>query len=337
MDKLIIAPGTDPDQYYATGLGLHSPFITLCRGKKRYLAAGGFEYPQAVARFPTMKFEDLGKTRKEVIAAFCKKHKIKAPVMPASTKAASYVHVKAAKLVETLFPERAIKNANEQRAIRDATRAAEAAIAAVRDALKDARVVKGKANVTSEQLKKIAAVELARSDCSCPDMIISSGTQTALPHHTGSGAIHEGAVVVDIFPQSHETRYHGDVTRTYVIGEAPKTFDERYATVLAAHTTARTAAKAGAKNIDKKARDVFEQRDLKTDWKVGTGFIHSLGHGVGLDIHEEPRLSGTLKAGNVITIEPGYYHGYGIRIEDIGLVTKTDFQSFSKLPRTPYL
>lgn len=341
MDKLIIAPGTDPDQFYATDLQLHT-FITLVRGKRTYVAAGGFEYPQAKARFPNAeRFEDLGKDFKSVVKNFCSKHKVKNPVMPASTPASLFRLVKGAQLTAELFPQRQRKRKDEIRSIREMQRATEDAITAVRGVLSESAVRSGKAHynrkpLTSEYLKQVAAIELAKHDCSCPEMIISSGKQTALPHHRGSGVIKEGPVIVDIFPRSHGAGYYSDCTRTFVVGKAPKDFDERYAAVLAVQKAATKLAKHGAKNIDTKTRRLFEESGFLTDRACGTGYIHGLGHGVGLEIHESPRLSGVLKSGNVITIEPGLYYDYGIRVEDIGLVTRNGFSNFTKLNKNPY-
>lgn len=349
-DILIIADGRNPDQRYATGLALHGTFFSLTRGTKTYVAAGGFEYPQAKAQYPSaLRFEDLGKGMVDVVQAFCRKYRVTAPLVPRTVTAGAFSLIKracpGAKLAERgveLFPARAVKRASEIRAIKAMTVATEDAITAVRGALADARVKRGVAYngakpLTSEALKRVAAVALAQHDASCPDMIISSGKHGALPHHTGSGVIKEGAVVVDIFPQSHETMYWSDMTRTFVVGSAPKTFDERYAAVIAVHGAARKAVKHGAENVERVAKETFAACGMKTDLKKGTGYIHSLGHGVGLEIHEEPRLSGKLSAGNVITIEPGLYYDYGIRVEDIGLVTKKGFTNFSRLKKEPYV
>jgi Xaa-Pro aminopeptidase len=342
MDKLIIADGKDPNQYYATRLALDT-FITLVRGKKRYVAAGGFEFPQAQAKFPhAVRFSDLGKDTKSVIQGFLKKYKVHKPLMPANTQAKHFGLVRGAKLTDELFPERAIKTKTEIKFMQAAQKANEEAFAAVLAVLEQASVHKGVAHyngmpLTSEHLKQLAAVALAKSNHSCPDMIISSGKQTALPHHRGTGVIREGPVVVDIFPQSHETRYCADCTRTYVVGQAPKTFDERYKAVLAVQQKAIKMIKHGAKDIDATTRPLFEEMGFKTDFTKGTGYIHSLGHGIGLELHEHRFMKGALKSGNVLTIEPGLYYDYGIRIEDVGVVTKSGFKNFTKLDKNPYV
>ena len=343
VDILIIAPGTDPDQYYATGLALHSPFITLVRGKKKVIAAGGFEYGQAKRKHPdTVRFETLGKTFAEIVKAFCKKYRVLKPLMPASTRADIYKLVPGAQLSGNVFPQRAVKSAQEIRHIRLAQKGTEQAILSVREALQDATVRKGKVflgakPLNSEHLKTLAAQELAKFDCTCPDMIISSGWQSALPHHTGAGQLREGAVIVDIFPQSASSRYFADCTRTFVVGTPPKTFSERFEAVLAVQKKAIANIKHGVIGPEQSARAQFTELGFATDFARGTGYIHSLGHGVGLEIHEDPRLRERLVAGNVVTVEPGLYYDYGIRLEDIGVVTKKGFTNFTKLKRDPYL
>jgi Xaa-Pro aminopeptidase len=341
VDKLIIAPGTDPDQFYATGLQLHT-FITLVRGKKQYLAAGGFEYPQAAAVQPTIRFETLGKDMPSIIKAFLQKYNVKKPLMPSTTAAVYARLVPGAQFTSEVFPQRAVKTAAELREIRAVQKATEAAITAVRDVLAASTVKEKKAHykgkpLTSEHLKRVAAIKLAEYNCSCPDMIISSGKQTALPHHRGSGVIREGSVIVDIFPQSHESRYFADCTRTFVIGKTPKHFDERFDAIAAVQQAAQQLLTHGAHNVDGMTRSVFTDLGFATDGRAGTGYIHGLGHGVGLEIHENPRLSGKVVEGNVVTVEPGLYYDYGIRLENIGVVKKNGFTNFTKLDTNPYL
>ncbi len=344
-DKLIVASGEDADQFYATGLQLHD-FITLIRGKTIILAAGGFEYPQAAAKAKTERFESFGKTYAEIIQGFCKKYKVKNPQVPANTKAQYWELIRktcpGATLQKEIFPQRKQKKAHEIRALKAVQRANETAILAVRDVLAKATVRNGKAYVqgqllTSEALKKVATLTLAQEDAACPEMIISSGSHTALPHHRGAGIIREGPVVVDIFPQSNETRYFADCTRTYVVGKPPRTLDERYDALLAVHKACKKHIRAGASNTDKLSRDILLNRGFETDFAKGRGYIHSLGHGVGLEIHESPRLNEKLQSGNVITLEPGLYYDYGIRIEDIGVVTDDGFSNFTRIEKNPLL
>lgn len=131
--------------------------------------------------------------------------------------------------------------------------------------------------------------------------------------------------------------YRGDLTRTFAIGKWPKKLAEIYAIVLEAHEAAAAALAPGKSSsaIDKVARDIISKAGY------GEQFGHGLGHGIGLDTHEEPRMSHmlkgtTLQEQNVVTIEPGIYlPGIGgVRIEDDYIVTDKGSRRLSTLPRT---
>lgn len=131
--------------------------------------------------------------------------------------------------------------------------------------------------------------------------------------------------------------YRGDLTRTFALGKWPKKLAEIYPIVLEAHERAAEALAPGKSTtaVDKIARDII------TKAGYGDHFGHGLGHGIGLDTHEEPRMSHMLKGtslqqGNVVTIEPGIYlPGVGgVRIEDDYLITDTGARRLSSLPRT---
>jgi Xaa-Pro aminopeptidase len=152
--------------------------------------------------------------------------------------------------------------------------------------------------------------------------IVASGERGSLPHATPTGkAIRKGDLVTMDFGASVEG-YCSDITRTVVMGKASDKQREVYQTVLEAQLRAEAGIKAGVKGseADGLARQHIESKGY------GERFGHSLGHGVGLEIHEEPRLSqkneNPLEAGAVVTVEPGIYiPGWGgVRIEDMVVV-----------------
>lgn len=199
--------------------------------------------------------------------------------------------------------------------------------------------------LTSEQLRRFIAVELLKRDCLCElDSIVSSGEQTHIPHLSGSGPLKANApIIMDVYPRSKETKYWADITRTAVRGEASSEFKELYQTVLNGQQNAISMVRQGidAAEIDRTIRDFFDSKGYRTGEAHGEtqGFIHSTGHGVGLDIHEPPRIylsnHWILKSGNVFTIEPGlYYHGIGgVRIEDLVVATKDGCVNLTKFPK----
>lgn len=167
------------------------------------------------------------------------------------------------------------------------------------------------------------------------DTIAVSGDASALPHgHPRPEKLHRGFLTMDFGAKYHG--YCSDMTRTVAIGQADAEMRRLYGTVLKAQQTGIDAIRAGADcaGTDAVARDIIE----------GAGyhgcFGHSLGHGVGLFIHEEPRLSSraagkALVSGNVVTVEPGIYMNgqYGCRIEDMLLVTHDGSCDFTHSPK----
>ncbi len=159
--------------------------------------------------------------------------------------------------------------------------------------------------------------------------IIAGGVQACDPHCIGSGPLkpHQ-AIIVDVFPRSAKTRFYGDATRTFCKGQAPPELKRQYAGV-------------NGKTIYRSIVRYFEKTGFPTKEIEGhkQGFIHGVGHGLGLEIHEEPtRISNVdyiLKAGHVVTVEPGLYYRKtgGVRIEDIVYVTKRGCELFPTYPK----
>ena len=150
------------------------------------------------------------------------------------------------------------------------------------------------------------------------DIIVAAGANGALPHHrAGDKVVEDGDAIVIDMGAVYEG-YTGDMTRTIIVGEADETFQRVYETVLRAQLEAEDKARAGmtGKEVDAIARDIIAEAGY------GDAFGHSLGHGIGLEVHEEPRISAqseqVLEDGMVFTIEPGIYlSGWGgVRIED---------------------
>lgn len=166
-------------------------------------------------------------------------------------------------------------------------------------------------------------------------IIVAAALDSALPHATpGSRKILAGDVLVIDYGAVFEG-YHSDETCTFIMGKAPSGFIEAYEVVKTAHDLALEAVKAGisCSEIDRVARSCIEAAGL------GRYFAHGTGHGVGLDVHEPPRIAASskliLEAGMVVTVEPGvYFPGkWGIRIEDMALVREQDCEILTKVPK----
>lgn len=174
------------------------------------------------------------------------------------------------------------------------------------------------------------------AECTAFDTIAVSGSASSMPHGVPRDVTLEKGFLTMDFGARYDG-YCSDMTRTVVIGKADADMRRLYETVLLAQTSALAAAAPGAScaAMDKIARDIIDGAGY-----AGT-FGHSLGHGVGMYIHEEPRLASRVPAeklltpGQVVTFEPGIYLSgkYGCRIEDMAAVTENGIMDFTKSPK----
>jgi Xaa-Pro aminopeptidase len=251
---------------------------------------------------------------------------------------------------EALCPQREIKKEPEIEAVRQSQRAAVAATkAAIRQIAsaqigKDGKLRIGKTVLTSETVRATICHTLLDREYIAHETIVACGLHSADPHERGTGPLRAGQpIVLDIFPRSGKTGYWGDITRTICRGPASAELKKMYNAVKAAQTVALKMVKAGAWTdaVHKAAAGEMEKRGYTTGIIDGRpqGFIHGLGHGVGIEIHEAPRVSSAnhqkLRAGMIITIEPGLYYPElgGIRIEDTVAVTQTGYQMLAPCPK----
>jgi Xaa-Pro aminopeptidase len=237
--------------------------------------------------------------------------------------------VPTAGLVEAL---RAVKDDGEVARIEAACGIADAALAATAPALADGPTEAGIALALDTEMRRLGADDVSF------ETIVASGPNGSRPHHTPSDrAIEAGDLVVIDFGALVEG-YHSDMTRTLAVGGADALDDtqRRMVEVVRASQAAGVAAvRAGtdAREVDRACRDVITE----AGW--ADAFVHGTGHGVGLDIHEDPRVSwsgaATLAAGHVVTVEPGVYlpgHG-GVRIEDTVVVTESGCRPLTRAPK----
>ena len=232
---------------------------------------------------------------------------------------------------------RTIKTENEIEKIAASQKAAEKAMAAAITMIqktipneKNELTLNGEILTGQAVLLEISRV-LLEAGCADDETIVSCGNDSADPHGKTYGALYaKEPIVIDIFPQNKYTRYFGDMTRTVIKGEASTELKKMYEAVKEAQALGVRTAKPGVTcaEIHNAVCDSLEAAGFET-YRSGAkaGFIHTTGHGVGIDIHEMPSVSENehiLEQGNVITIEPGlYYPGIGgIRIEDTIVITK---------------
>lgn len=237
---------------------------------------------------------------------------------------------------------RRVKQGAELEGIRRASRAAEAGMAAAAALLARADAggellrVDGEL-LTSERLQAEIRAAVATHDATLDELIAAAGAQGVLGHHPGSGPIPANVpVIVDLWPQDRASGCWSDMTRTFVAGEPADDVVRWHGLCrdALACTVSLLAPGITGRELWDVACDVFEaageptQRDPHGQEPLRDGFFFSLGHGVGLDVHEAPALGRSgrepLVAGDVVALEPGTgRHGYGgARLEDLYLVTE---------------
>ncbi|HET8645520.1 MAG TPA: M24 family metallopeptidase, partial [Vicinamibacteria bacterium] len=225
----------------------------------------------------------------------------------------------------------------EVRAITQALRAAEGGLEAGLAALRacaigrDGYLRRDGRRFTAEDLRSAVNTRIMAEGCLPSHTICAPGDQAVDPHQEGHGPIRAHTpVVMDIFPRCERTGYFGDLTRTVVRGRASERLREVYTLVNEGVRLGHRLARPGASGqaIHGRIHALFAARGYVTGEKDGRmqGFFHGTGHGLGLQIHEPPSISSrrsTLRAGHVVTVEPGlYYLGLGgVRIEDVALIT----------------
>ena len=239
----------------------------------------------------------------------------------------------------TVVAMRATKTRPEIGFLKNVQKITEKAMRQARTLIRHASVKKGilyhdGKQLTSEKIRYAMHCILLEHGCTAEDTIVSCGDDTAIPHMTGSGPLRtDEPIIIDLFPRHEFSGYYADMTRTFVKGEPSPEIREMYAALRDAKSLAVSRIKHGVPGTElyQLVVDFFRESGYESDTR---GFVHSLGHGVGLQVHELPTLGPggkELTAGNVITIEPGlYYPGTGgVRLEDIGAVTRTGFKKFT--------
>ena len=252
---------------------------------------------------------------------------------------------------ETFVQRRRAKSQAELDGIRRAQRGAEAGMDAARELFRRAERQNGSLILDGEPLTcervKIAIQQAFTSlNLLCDEFIVSHGPQTAIGHEMGSGEIKpDEPIVLDLWPRDKASSCYADMTRTFVVGEPPDELVAYHQLVHEALERSLAAVKPGiaGRDVYVLASELFHEAGYPTglhkpDGEVlEDGFFHGLGHGVGLEVHEQPWLSrypGALVEGDVITLEPGLYrNGFGgCRLEDLVLVTKDGAELLTDYP-----
>lgn len=217
--------------------------------------------------------------------------------------------------------------------------------------IEDGLLTRGGRPLSGRDLITAVETRLVELGCGTEDSICCGGPESADPHRAHSEVLRAGLpIVLDIFPFDKSSRYWGDLTRTVVRGSVPLEVERMWEAVLEAQQTGLDMVRPGVNGRDVHLAicEVFKThgygslpdgyRDIESDAR----FIHGTGHGVGLEIHEYPRVGDVdciLEVGDVITVEPGLYDPRlgGIRIEDLVVVTEAGCRNLTPLPKVFHL
>jgi Xaa-Pro aminopeptidase len=361
-----------PELRHEVPIGIPDPFLYAEKDGVKHIAIGAMEIPRLAELglfelHPSEEFgsDELmragglsyGELRQEVAVRAAKALGITNAVVPEAFPLwlADRLRAEGVELTVDggLFDDRRrVKTDAELAGIRRAQRAAEAGMDAARELLRSA-TPNGKGlevdgePLTVERVKAAMSQAFAAHGTTADDFIVAPGPQGAVGHDMGSGAISAGVpIVIDIWPRDNESFMFCDMTRTFVVGDVPEDVQRWHELTKQALDRAISEIKDGAdgRSIFDGTCEIYEgageptQRTKEAGKPLANGFFHGLGHGVGLEVHEQPGMGfaskDPLKAGDVVTVEPGCYRqGYGgVRLEDLVLVTKDGAENLTQYP-----
>lgn len=350
--------------YYLTGFEASDPFIYLRKNKQSIVVVPQLEYSRATeeaevdqvissSEFKQGESRDDEEVTVTIIENLLERFKAEKLAVPLDfeLKLADNLRkrdIEIEAIDDKIMEARETKTVEEVEKLRESQRITEDAMEKAEELIRSAETEDGKLFLndevlTSEKLRKEIKLFLFENNCEVPhETITASGTDSAKPHSTGTGPIKPGEpIVIDIFPR-HENNYFGDMTRTFVKGEASQKVKDMKDAVLAAQKAALEVLEKGAgvkaSEVHNEVCNVLEEHGYETlrDNDTEIGFIHSTGHAVGLDLHEPPRIAENedqLKSGMVLTIEPGLYDPEigGVRTEDMVLIKEDGYENFNSM------
>jgi Xaa-Pro aminopeptidase len=360
-----------PELRHEVPIGIPDPFLYVETDGAKHIAIGAMEIPRLaeLGLFELHPTEEYGsdelvrsglsypEVRQAVVVRAVKSFGITSAVVPETFPLWLADRLRAEGVELTVAADffddrRRVKTDAELAGIRRAQRAAEAGMDAARDLLRRAANTNGGLGVdgeplTVERVKSAMFAAFVANGAGSDDIIVAPGPQGAVGHDMGSGPISAGVpIVIDIWPRDNESFMYCDMTRTFVVGDVPEDVARWHSLTKDALDRAISEIRDGAdgRAIFDGTCEIFEaageatQRTKEDGKPLDHGFFHGLGHGVGLEVHEQPGMGLAsklpLRAGDVVTVEPGCYRqGYGgVRLEDLVLVTVDGAENLTRYP-----
>ncbi len=363
LPRLIIASSEhDADMLYATGFFVPDPFIFLEKDGRSTVVLSDLEIDrgrtqaradEVVALSEISQLCRKGKDSPfaEHVVAFLQSRKVRRAAVPGSFPLGLATSLGKAGLqlkpqAGLFWKAREFKTEAELKLVRRAQAITEAGMARGIEVLRAAEIgpknwLRWSGNpLTAELLRAEIDSAILRAGGLPANTIVAGGEQACDPHERGHGTLraHE-LIILDIFPRA-QSGYFGDMTRTVVRGRASDAQRRLWEVCLEGQRQALRAIKPKqvGRQVQDNVRQFFTEQGYPTEQRNGrwTGFFHGLGHGLGLEIHESPRIAGTtFQPGQVVTVEPGIYiPGLGgVRHEDVVTITESGHRLLSRFPK----
>lgn len=364
---LYAASEQSADIFYLSRVFVPDPFLCFVVGNRSTAVVNRLEYGRVRAQSDcdevlllesvqeqvakALKIERSAVGPAEMMRYFAKLNKAREIEVPESFPSVYYAKLLGAGMkvrvgADPFFPARELKSDAEAKALKEGNAASTAGLRTAERVLRASKIVGHRLKyegrtLTSEWLRTMIDQACLSKGAVAQNTIVAGGKQGCDPHEGGHGPLKPNElIIVDVFPRVQKTGYHGDMTRTFLKGRATDAQRALVGAVRDAQLAALSKVKSGVSGgtVHGAAAQLFEERGFMTERRgeAFVGFIHSTGHGLGLEVHEAPRVTRgapRLRKGQVITIEPGLYYPEigGCRIEDVVRVTKEGSEMLSSM------
>lgn len=364
--RLMVAESErDANMLYATRMFVPDPFIWFEVGGKRYAVMSDLEIDRARQQAQVDRVLSLSRYQKrlersglkqprfgDLLKQVLREFRVRRVEVPANFPVGLAERLRGIRVAvkhDPFFPEREIKTTREVSMLAGAMRLAEEGMQAAVSLLRRSRIGRDRflywrgRKLRAENVQGIINATIAGRGGVASRTIVAGGNQGCDPHEVGHGPLRAHAtIILDIFPRDTRTGYCGDITRTVVRGRASDAVKKLYAVVGRGQEIAFRKLRDGVNG--REVHTAIQQLFVSEGYKTGVirgrrqGFFHGTGHGLGLDVHERPRISTAsevLRAGQVVTVEPGlYYWGVGgVRLEDVVVIRSTGCRNLARFPK----